>query len=137
MFIQIVVKFPIILDIPISIRCFLLLTSIIFGAVHVQYGWAPWKFYEAGIAGFILGWAYLRFGLESAIFLHYCNNLLIGVVTLGQRNDLHENLTIEILSLTSFAIIMAFIILGSYVALRGIYTFGQKLWTLKSKKHGS
>ncbi len=116
---------------------FLLLSSIIFGAAHVQYGWGSWKFYEAGIAGIIYGWAYLRFGIESPIFLHYCNNMLIGVALLRERYEFHENLTIEILSLTSFAIIVTFLLLGCYVGLRTAYTFGQKLWTLKSKKHGS
>ncbi|WP_433832186.1 lysostaphin resistance A-like protein [Actinoplanes sp. CA-015351] len=53
--------------------------AVIFGALH---GWGtPWGFADLFIFGVVTGWLTIRTGgLEAAIALHVCNNLLGSVV---------------------------------------------------------
>ena len=57
----------------------IVLVSIFFGAAHVISGepWSSGKFAQATVSGIILGWVYLRYGLVSAILIHWATNYLI------------------------------------------------------------
>ena len=60
---------------------FLIASSFFFGYVHYQFGsWAIWKIFQAGIAGLIFGYAFYKYGLHAAIFLHTVNDFAIGIM---------------------------------------------------------
>ena len=53
--------------------------GIFFGIAHVISGepWTDGKILQASIGGIILGWVYFRYGLASAIILHWATNYFI------------------------------------------------------------
>jgi hypothetical protein len=53
--------------------------GIFFGAAHIISGtpWSPGKFTQAAIAGIIIGWVYVRYGLGPAILIHWGTNYFI------------------------------------------------------------
>ena len=53
--------------------------GIIFGFAHIATGepWSEGKFAQATASGIILGWLYFRFGLLSAIIVHWGTNYFI------------------------------------------------------------
>lgn len=53
--------------------------GIFFGLAHVISGepWTNGKILQASIGGIILGWVYFRYGLASAIILHWATNYFI------------------------------------------------------------
>jgi Type II CAAX prenyl endopeptidase Rce1-like len=57
----------------------IVLVGIFFGLAHVFTGdsWSEGKFVQATASGVILGWLYLRFGLISAILVHWGTNYLV------------------------------------------------------------
>ncbi len=65
--------------------------GIFFGAAHIISGtpWSPGKITQASIAGIIIGWVYVRYGLGPAILVHWATNYLVYsylffISTLGQ-----------------------------------------------------
>jgi len=46
-------------------------SSTIFGFAHYDGGWGSWKIVDAGIGGLMFGYLFLKFGLASAIVLHF------------------------------------------------------------------
>ncbi|MHA1397185.1 MAG: CPBP family glutamic-type intramembrane protease, partial [Candidatus Heimdallarchaeaceae archaeon] len=63
---------------------FLLLSSFAFGFVHYQVGYPFWdvgKIVQAGIIGIIFAYAYAKYGLHVAIFLHAANDFIIGFIS--------------------------------------------------------
>lgn len=65
--------------------------GIFFGAAHIISGtpWSPGKITQASIAGIIIGWVYVRYGLGPAILIHWGTNYFIYsylffISTLGQ-----------------------------------------------------
>ena len=62
---------------------FLLFSSYCFGYVHYQLGYPYWqegKIFQAAIAGLIFGYAFYKYGLHAAIFLHVVNNFVVGML---------------------------------------------------------
>ncbi len=57
---------------------FLVFSSVAFGYVHYANGWGAWKIFQAGVAGVVFGYAYIKYGFHAAIFLHTTNNFIIG-----------------------------------------------------------
>ena len=55
------------------------LSAIIFGLAHLFYGggWSYGKITQAMIGGWIIGWLYYRYGLHSAILMHWSTNYFI------------------------------------------------------------
>lgn len=53
--------------------------GLFFGASHIISGtpWSPGKFSQATIAGIIIGWVYIRYGLAPAILIHWATNYFI------------------------------------------------------------
>jgi len=54
-------------------------SSLVFGFAHWQGwtgSWGAWKIVQASVSGFFLSYAFMRFGLESAVFIHIANNLI-------------------------------------------------------------
>ena len=53
--------------------------GLFFGAAHIISGtpWSPGKFSQATIAGIIIGWVYIRYGLAPAILIHWATNYFI------------------------------------------------------------
>ncbi|HJT10403.1 MAG TPA: CPBP family intramembrane glutamic endopeptidase [Candidatus Nitrosotalea sp.] len=65
--------------------------GIFFGAAHIISGtpWSPGKITQAAVAGIIIGWVYVRYGLGPAILIHWGTNYFIYsylffISTLGQ-----------------------------------------------------
>lgn len=65
--------------------------GIFFGAAHVISGtpWSPGKITQATLAGIIIGWVYVRYGLGPAVLVHWGTNYFIYsylffISTLGQ-----------------------------------------------------
>ena len=59
---------------------FLVFSSFAFGYVHYANGWGAWKIFQAGVAGVIFGYAYVKYGLHASIILHAVNNFVVGFV---------------------------------------------------------
>ena len=57
----------------------IVLVGVIFGFAHIATGepWSEGKFAQASASGIILGWLYFRFGLLSAIIVHWGTNYFI------------------------------------------------------------
>jgi len=57
----------------------IVIVGIFFGVAHVISGepWTTGKILQASIGGIILGWVYFRYGLASAIILHWATNYFI------------------------------------------------------------
>ncbi len=51
-------------------------SSIIFGVAHWVGGWPAWKIPDATVAGLAFGYLFLKYGLPSAILLHFANDYL-------------------------------------------------------------
>lgn len=53
--------------------------GVFFGLAHILSGesWSNGKFAQATIGGIILGWTYYRFGLISAILIHWATNYFL------------------------------------------------------------
>lgn len=53
--------------------------GLFFGAAHIISGspWSTGKFTQAAIAGIIIGWVYVRYGLAPAILIHWATNFFI------------------------------------------------------------
>ncbi|MDE1763225.1 MAG: CPBP family intramembrane metalloprotease [Thaumarchaeota archaeon] len=53
--------------------------GVFFGAAHIISGtpWSPGKITQATIAGIIIGWVYVRYGLAPAILIHWGTNYFI------------------------------------------------------------
>ena len=61
----------------------LLVSSYLFGYAHYQIGYPHWqvgKIFQAAVAGVIFGYAFYKFGLHAAIFLHVVNDFVIGMI---------------------------------------------------------
>ena len=61
----------------------LVISSYLFGFAHYQIGYPYWqvgKIFQSAIAGLIFGYAFYKFGLHAAIFLHVVNNFVIGMI---------------------------------------------------------
>ena len=54
-------------------------SKIFFGAAHLISGepWSNGKFAQAAASGIIIGWVYYRYGLISAILIHWATNYFI------------------------------------------------------------
>ena len=69
------------LDIPEHKKAILIIIAvgIFFGAAHIISGepWSNGKFAQAAASGIIIGWVYYRYGLISAILIHWATNYFI------------------------------------------------------------
>ncbi len=86
-------------DIPLAIRgkykkisypewTLIIISSTLFGFAHWEKwtgSWGAWKIFQAGVAGLILSYAFVKYGIESAIFIHVSNNVCIGLLALSQE----------------------------------------------------
>ncbi|MEA2070861.1 MAG: CPBP family intramembrane glutamic endopeptidase, partial [Asgard group archaeon] len=58
------------------------ISSLLFGFAHWEGwdgGWPAWKIIQATIMGFFISYAFVKYGIEAAIFIHFTNNVLIGL----------------------------------------------------------
>jgi|TARA_B100000029_G_scaffold124212_1_gene117683 membrane protease YdiL (CAAX protease family) len=57
----------------------IVLVGIFFGAAHIISGepWSAGKFAQATISGIIIGWVYYRYGLITALLIHWATNYFI------------------------------------------------------------
>jgi len=57
----------------------IVLVGIFFGLAHIMTGepWSEGKFAQATVSGIILGWLYFRFGLITAVLVHWGANYFI------------------------------------------------------------
>ena len=53
--------------------------GLFFGLAHIISGepWSEGKFAQAAISGIIIGWVYYRYGLISAVLIHWATNYFI------------------------------------------------------------
>jgi len=54
----------------------LLLSSILFGAWHLAFGWGVLKALDMTVVGLIFGLTYWRWKFKGSLLAHYANNLL-------------------------------------------------------------
>jgi membrane protease YdiL (CAAX protease family) len=55
------------------------ISSLLFGFAHWEGwtgSWGAWKIVQAGLSGFFLSYAFVKYGIESAIFIHLTNNVI-------------------------------------------------------------
>jgi membrane protease YdiL (CAAX protease family) len=57
----------------------IVVVGLFFGLAHIISGepWSEGKFAQAAISGIIIGWVYYRYGLISAILVHWATNYFI------------------------------------------------------------
>ncbi len=57
----------------------IILVGLFFGLAHIISGepWSEGKFAQASISGIIIGWVYYRYGLISAILVHWATNYFV------------------------------------------------------------
>ncbi len=57
----------------------IVVVAIFFGIAHLMMGesWSNGKFLQASASGIVLGWVYFRFGLISAILIHWATNYFV------------------------------------------------------------
>lgn len=57
----------------------IIIVAIFFGLAHIISGepWSDGKFAQASVSGIILGWLYFRYGLISAILVHWATNYFV------------------------------------------------------------
>lgn len=57
----------------------ILIVAVFFGLAHIISGepWSSGKFAQATVSGVILGWLYFRYGLISAILVHWGTNYFV------------------------------------------------------------
>ena len=57
----------------------IIVVGLFFGLAHIISGepWSEGKFAQATISGIIIGWVYYRYGLISAILVHWATNYFI------------------------------------------------------------
>jgi membrane protease YdiL (CAAX protease family) len=63
------------------------ISALLFGLAHWEGwtgSWGYWKIIHAGITGLFLGYAFVKYGIESAIILHLVNN---GVTVIYDISD--------------------------------------------------
>lgn len=62
-----------------NIYMLITISAILFGLAHIFFGggWSYGKITQAMIGGWILGWLYCRYGLHTAILLHWSTNYFI------------------------------------------------------------
>ncbi len=62
-----------------SVYILITISAILFGLAHLFFGggWSYGKITQAMIGGWILGWLYYRYGLHTAILLHWGTNYFI------------------------------------------------------------
>ena len=69
------------LDIVDNKKAILLITlvGVFFGVAHIISGepWSVGKFTQAAVSGVIIGWVYYRYGLITAILIHWATNYFI------------------------------------------------------------
>ena len=53
--------------------------GLLFGVAHIISGtpWSPGKVTQAAVAGIIIGWVYVRYGLAPAILVHWATNYFL------------------------------------------------------------
>ena len=63
----------------------IVLVGIFFGAAHIISGepWSAGKFAQATISGIIIGWVYYRYGLITALLIHWATNYFIFSYVFG------------------------------------------------------
>ncbi len=70
----------------------IVLVGVFFGLAHIMTGepWTEGKFVQASVSGIILGWLYVRFGLITAILVHWGTNYFIFSYAnfISQINDI-------------------------------------------------
>ncbi|NHJ06137.1 MAG: CPBP family intramembrane metalloprotease [Candidatus Heimdallarchaeota archaeon] len=62
------------------------ISSIIFGFAHWEQwtgSWGAWKIVQATAGGFFLSYAFVKYGIESAMFIHISNNVITGLSSLA------------------------------------------------------
>jgi len=100
------------------------IVGIFFGAAHIISG-APWssgKFAQATVAGLIIGWVYVRYGLAPAILIHWATNYFISsyvffMSDINQTSIINEFSnpflnTLEVLLLVTGVLAMSMLILN-------------------------
>ena len=57
----------------------IIVVGLFFGVAHIISGepWSHGKFAQAALSGIIIGWVYYRYGLISAILIHWATNYFI------------------------------------------------------------
>ena len=72
--------------------------GLLFGVAHIISGtpWSPGKVTQAAMAGVIIGWVYVRYGLAPAILIHWATNYflfsyLFFISSLGQSVSITDS----------------------------------------------
>ncbi len=104
----------------------ILIVAVFFGLAHIISGepWSSGKFVQATASGIILGWLYFRYGLISAILVHWATNYFvfsyvdfISQISLISVEDAFSHSlisTMEIIFLISGAISISILLLNYF-----------------------
>jgi hypothetical protein len=79
-----------------KIMVLIIMIGLLFGFAHIISG-SPWslgKFLQAAVAGIIIGWVYVRYGLAPAVLIHWATNYLTFSYLLFISN-LSQTITVD------------------------------------------
>lgn len=105
------------------------ISSLLFGFAHWSKwtgGWGAWKIVQAAVAGFFLSYAFVKYGLASAIFIHVTNNVISALSIFSAEIDNAEFLAGFTMFLT-----MILLLLGLMKAVSIIINLVYKQFVLK------
>jgi len=74
-------------------------SSVIFGVAHWIGGWPAWKVPDAAVAGLAFGYLFLKYGLPSAILMHFINDYLSLPVTVFSSTSAGFGIIVSLLFL--------------------------------------
>ena len=108
----------------------IIMVAVFFGLSHILSGesWSNGKFAQATASGIILGWLYFRFGLISAVLVHWAANYFvfsyvnfisqIGFITVEQAFSHSLVTTMEIIFLISGVFSASVLVISYYYSKR-------------------
>jgi ribosomal protein S27AE len=105
-------------DIPLAIRgqtkhfgipegVLIVISALFFGFAHWEGwtgSWGAWKIFQTFVMGLFLGYAFVKYGLASSIFIHFSNNVLIGLALMASELNIHW---IDVLANFSYITVIA------------------------------
>jgi len=71
----------------------ILASSLMFGFAHLAGGWGAWKILPTAVAGMAFGYLFLRYGLASAIVLHF------GIDYMQMPMSVFDSFAVEVLTI--------------------------------------
>ena len=111
----------------------IVVVAIFFGIAHLMMGesWSSGKFLQATASGIILGWVYFRFGLISAILIHWATNYFVysyaNLISQINQITIQEAFTHSLFSTMELILVAAGVLSISVLLIQRFYSKQKQL----------